>query len=256
MKISFTTMATPELNIEEAIAVAKEYGFRGIDFRMEHRGQGEISNEISAEVAQTILDRLGTLEISSLLCYNKMLRDGNDEMISSILECIHAAVLLKVPMIRLFVGRRGDDEDTKTLIEVFKEVLRRDNSDVVLMVQNHKNIGVTLSQAMEICRAVDDPRMRIVFSPEHAIREGQEYESILAEMTPYIAQLYIADIDRDGWPMLTDDGIVDFDFILKTLQSNGFDGYVTLKWEKCWKPELADYPEAFDAFLQWVDRNQ
>lgn len=78
-KISFTTMATPELNIEEVIAVEKEYGFHGIDFRMEHRGRGEISNEIFAEEAQTILDRLGNLEISSLQCYNKMLRDGKEE---------------------------------------------------------------------------------------------------------------------------------------------------------------------------------
>ena len=251
MKLSFTTMATPTLRIDEAIEVAKAYGFHGIDFRVMEQGNGEIDRTITAEEAERIQGCLGNIKLPSLLCYNKKVNDGRVEMVDSILEYIQLANKLNIPVIRIFTGKLKD-EQLPELIGILCEILERDGSKVILGMQNHLGQGISPVQALKVCKTLNSNRVKLIFSPEQAIMAGQKFEEIMEELAPYIVQVYVADIDKAGQYVLPRKGVVEFEKIFRILYSHDFSGYVTLKWEKCWKPELPEYPVAFDAFMKWV----
>lgn len=252
LKISFTTMATPELDLDREIAEAKRYGFDGIDFRMKFNNKGEIDEGISQEDAQAILQKLDGLALPSLLCYNMKVRDGHQQMADSILKCLDVAKKLEVSAIRIFTGKLETDEDTNVLVQVLQEVVAKDNSDIKIAMQNHINIGVTLHQALEVCQRVNSPRVGVIVSPDHAVRIGENIAEILPGLMPYVIQLYMVDVNENNDYVLIGDGCIPFSDILDVLLENGFGGYVTLKWEKCWCPNLPAYPEAFHSFLEWL----
>ena len=115
MKISFTTMGTPGLNIDEVIDAAREYGFDGIDFRV-HK-DGEISEDITIEEANEIKDKLGNLELPGLLCYNTKIQQGIDEMTDSVMKSLEIAEMLGI-------SRPAVSQRTATAMKKLEKMLK------------------------------------------------------------------------------------------------------------------------------------
>src|SRR5438552_1367628 len=96
---------------------------------------------------------------------------------------------------------------------------------------NGGNISSERSQA-----EVADPRCTLGCSPDHCYEEGEDPIEIAERYAPVITQLHIADRKRtdDGhyeacW---IGDGIEPHGRIIETLARRGFDGWVSLKWER------------------------
>lgn len=244
-------MATPELDIPAQFEVAKRYGFDGVDLRMIERGMGEIPRTLSWEETDTLRQHMQGLEIPVLMCYNEKIQTGREGMETSLLEYMRIASLLGVPTIRIFTGLIQNQRDQELLTTVLGSVLEKDTTGTAIAMQNHINCSVTLHQALEVCRTIGDRRLSLICSPDHAVLLQEPYWDILPELAAHTSQLYVADMTKDHKPVLPGQGIMPYTRILQELCRNGFDGYVTLKWERCWHPELAPYGEAFDAFLSW-----
>lgn len=246
-------MATPELDIPAQVLAAREYGFHGIDFRVGEPGRGEIPETISEEEIARIHKLLGDLELPGLLCYNKNLDAGPEEMTASLLQCLQLAKRLGCPMIRVFTGKVQTPERMQLLVQVLKDVLKQDHSGVKMGLQIHRNNGVTVAQGLSVCRQVDSARVGLILSPDQSYPE--QWESLIGETAKYTFQIYVADLDAQGEFCRIGEGILDYAAILRQLYAHGFDGYVTLKWEKCWLPQLPDYPEGFQSFMTYMNNS-
>jgi fatty-acyl-CoA synthase len=53
---------------------------------------------------------------------------------------------------------------------------------------------------------------------------------------------------------LVGDGDIPLRDIFACLKSNGYDGYLTLEWEKMWAPEIDEPDIAFPAYVQYMRR--
>lgn len=252
MKISFTTMGTPELTLTQQVTAAREYGFSGIDFRMKRNGQGEIPEELTVPEAEMIRETVGDLAIPGLLCYNETLSAGEDAMEASILRCLRLAKLLDCPLIRIFTGKADGAQALEQLSAVLTRVLEQDGSTVRIGIQNHAGTSLNLSQSLRVCEAVNSHRLGVILSPDHCFMTGEDLWELLPKLSKHVFELYVADVDVSNRLTLIGEGVVPFAEILRKLRECGFDGYVTLKWEKCWHPELPSYPEAFRSFLNWA----
>lgn len=248
-------MATPGLDIPAQVLVAKEYGFHGIDFRVGEPGKGEIPEDISAQSAMQIKEMLGGLELPGLLCYNKNIHAGKEEMTASLLRCIQIAKLLDCPMIRVFSGKIQTEEELELLVQVLADVVEKDHSAVKLGLQVHKNNGITVSQGLAVCHAMDYSRIGLILSPDQSYLAREEWEPLIRDVAKYTFQIYVADLDENGDFCLIGKGVLDYAALLDKLCQNGFAGYVTLKWEKCWLPQLPDYPEAFRSFMTYMSNS-
>ena len=238
-------MATPELDILAQVLVAKEYGFSGIDFRVGEPGRGEISENIPESEIAKLKKLLDGLQMPGLLCYNKNLDAGREEMVSSLLQCLQLAKRLGCPMIRVFTGKAQTPQRQQLLVQVLEDVLEQDSSCVKMGLQIHRNNGVTVEQGLSVCRSIDHPRVGLILSPDQSY--PQQWEPLIADVAKYTFQIYVADLDEQGEFCRIGEGVIDYAAILKQLFAHGFDGYVTLKWEKYWIPQLPDYPEGFQS---------
>ena len=248
-------MATPGLDIPAQVLVARQYGFQGIDFRVGEPGKGEIPEDISAEAAEKVKEIMGDLELPGLLCYNKNIHAGKEEMTASLLRCIQIAKVLDCPMIRVFSGKIETDEQLELLAQALTAVVEQDNSTIKMGLQVHKNNGISVAQGLAVCRLVESDRVGLILSPDQSYLAQEQWEQRIPEVAKHTFQIYVADLDEQGEFCMIGEGIIDYAAILDKLIQNGFDGYITLKWEKCWIPKLPEYTEAFPGFMNYMNES-
>ena len=253
MKLSFTTMATPELTVCQQTRAAKQFGFQAVDLRMQTGGSGEIPMDADKECLRQICEDAGT--VSSILCYNKQIETGVMEMADSVRQHLEIAKAIHAPAIRIFTGKLTDGEEPR-VCSTLERALADGPSGIDIVIQNHLNASTTVQQAVTICKSLNTRRVGIVLSPDHAQMIGEEIN--LDETLPYVKQLYIAgDETRNmGIPIQQLQPI--YRRIIQALPEYHFDGYLTLKWERCWRKELAAYDVVFPQFVEWIEscRNQ
>ena len=253
MKLSFTTMATPELTVCQQAQAVKQFGFHGVDLRMQTGGSGEIPMDAEAECLKQIRENAGT--VSSILCYNKQIETGVVEMADSVRQHLEIAKAIHAPAIRIFTGKLRDGEECH-VCRALERALGDGPSGVDIVIQNHLNASTTVHQAVTICKALNTKQVGIVLSPDHAQMISEEIA--LDETLPYVKQLYIAGDETRNMGIPTQQLQPIYRRIIQTLPEYHFDGYLTLKWERCWRKELAAYDVVFPQFMEWMKscRNQ
>lgn len=247
MKLSFTTMATPELSVWGQAQAARRFGFDAVDLRMIRGQTGEIPMDATAAQLDQIRSAAGT--ISSILCYNRRVGAGAEEMTDSLLRHMDIAQALSAPYIRIFTGLL-DTALEKQVLAILERALSEGPQDVGILIQNHRGSSATVAQAVRLCEGLRTHRLGLTLSPDHALYMGEELP--LQAALPHIRQLYVVGNEPENRgepaPILRSG----FERILRQLKSQDFDGYVTFKWERCWNPELADYETVFPQFLAWI----
>lgn len=250
MKIGFTTMATPGMSVEEIVKEAVNYGFDGVDLRI--RVDGEADEKVTVRRANEIRKIFGKTEISSLMCYNYTLLEGADKMKESILNLLNAARRLKVKNIRVFSGKLENDELLSHLADVINDIFKEYDDGINLLFQNHAGNGLTCEQALKLSEMVTDKRWGFIFSPDECFKGKENYMHLIPELVKITRQVYIADMTRDVKYCRIGEGVVPLKTVVKELCANGYDGYLSLKWEKIWCDYLEDYKVGFESFKKYL----
>ena len=255
MKTSFTTMATPGLSLDEIIDAAKKYKFDCVDLRV--RNDGEIPADLTDKQADDVkskLDKAG-IKLLSLFCYNDTIKSGKENMEKSILKHIEIAEKIDAVGVRIFSGKIETDEEFEDLCIVLENVLEKYKGNINIFMQNHSSNGLSCKQGINLCDRVKDSRLSFIFSPDECFKTSEEYMDILPEIAKITKQMYIADITKEKKYCLIGDGVIKFKEIIGQMKDNGFDGYLTLKWEKCWCDYLPFYEEGFKSFFRYLYDN-
>ena len=248
MKLSFTTMATPELMVCQQAQAVKRFGFHAVDLRMQTGGSGEIPENADAKCLKRIRENAGT--VSSILCYNKQIDVGIEEMADSVRHHLEIAKAINAPAIRIFTGKLKDGEE-RHVCRALEYALADGPSGVDIVIQNHLNASTTVHQAVTICKVLNTERVGIVLSPDHARMIGEEIA--MDETLPYVKQLYIAGDETRNMGIPTQELQPIYRRIIQALPEHHYDGYLTLKWERCWRNELAAYDVVFPQFMEWIE---
>ena len=248
MKLSFTTMATPELMVCQQAQAVKRFGFHAVDLRMQTGGSGEIPENADAKCLKRIRENAGT--VSSILCYNKQIDVGIEEMADSVRHHLEIAKAINAPAIRIFTGKLKDGEE-RHVCRALEYALADGPSGVDIVIQNHLNASTTVHQAVTICKVLNTERVGIVLSLDHARMIGEEIA--MDETLPYVKQLYIAGDETRNMGIPTQELQPIYRRIIQALPEHHYDGYLTLKWERCWRNELAAYDVVFPQFMEWIE---
>ena len=98
----------------------------------------------------------------------------------------------------------------------------------------------------------------MAYAPDHVVaHEPERVEEQLAAVTPWTRILCVSDLRpstdatdvRALRPCLVGEGVVPLRAGTEALEARGFDGYVSLKWEKRWHPGLPDIEVAMARFV-------
>lgn len=271
MRPSFTTLGTPEYDIETVCERADEWGFEGIDFR----GLGD---DLDVTRAPAFTERLG--ETRDLLDEHGLTVSGISTSISvcnpedradNLAEAERTLDLcreLDVEYARVFGHGEADatvEERAAVGAETMDEILALEGADeLTWAVESHdrwtsgENLAVLLD-------AIDAENVGALWDVGHTPRVGGEApaetlehigdEVVYAHVKDAVHEPDHPDAMDDGWRyVLPGEGEVPVGEALDLLAERGFDGWVVFEHEKRWHPELPDPEEAYPAFVEWFER--
>jgi len=242
MKLSFWTLGMPPWSNAEFADKAAELGYKGIDIRCTNGGN--ISADSSEAEIDDVLKTYAAkgIEIASLLGYQKR-GSGKEpvdwnEVESDLVRHAKLAERMGNLPFRITVGYADPsttrEEYLNNLGEAAKTAMKEVPS-VRFMVQNHAGSS-SAGELGDLVEKVADPRFTFGYSPDHCYEEHEDPIEMAERYAPVISQLHIADRKKlpDGhyaacW---IGDGIEPHAKIVETLAKRGFDGWVSLKWER------------------------
>ena len=131
------------------------------------------------------------------------------------------------PIVRVFGGEVGALDDVARL---------------TVALETHDDFS-SAELVAELLRRVESPSFAAVWDVHHPCRVGESPQEVVRALGTRIALVHVKDARRrgDGWELVElGDGEVPVRESLGRLREAGYDGWLTVEWEKRWHPELAE----------------
>ena len=267
IKTSFTTLGCQHWSFEEVLNRAVQMGFDGVELRgirdeMYLPSIPELFPENLEETMNRIKEK--DLVICGLATSCKFHNfTSYKETVKEALDTIDLANMMKVPYIRI----QGDKiQDEKKKEEIIKMIAIRmaevcdyaSDKDVECLVEVHGDFN-NIENIQELITEVNRPNIGVLWDIEHSDKVyGDDIEVFYKTFRPYIKMLHIKDHHRLGNGQFKPCGIgkgdIPIDKIVNLLKNDGFDGFLSVEWEKKWFPHLDEPEVAFPEYIQYMKK--
>lgn len=288
MKIAGHTMGTPEYTLFEAIDLFAEIGLDGIEIIIQQDGyQCAIPLDASMDYVREVrakVDAAG-LKVSGVTpymnLYNSLDETEREEACAQLRRVIDMAVILGAGAVRIYGGKLvdgEDDADGKKLAQLTKSM--RECGDyckphgIKLVLENHfGTMTTTAAKTAEIIAAIDHPNVGVLYDQANiAFFPAEEYEEAIELQKDKIYYVHCKDlVYRGGVPQkpkftmvshinedertvhsrVPGEGILDWPAILKRLKEIGYDGWISMEYERRW--QKIDLPDAREGMKRGGD---
>jgi len=269
MKLSFSTLGCPNWDLNHVIKNAKIYGFDGVEIRG-IKDQLDVSKlpEFTNRSRET-RDKFSDAEIE-LICFSSSIRMAEpdhakrNDHLEELKRCVELCYNFGAPFIRIFGGEiedipwdQGIGEAAETLaemIEIIKEV------DTKIVIETHDD-WMAADHFKALMEAVSSDKVGILWDVNHpfmfigeAPEETWEKVGTWIDHTHWKDSKIAIDTVMGFEPCLMGEGDLPHGQIFDVLKKGGFDGYLSLEWEKRWHPELPDPEIAFPQYVEYMKR--
>ncbi len=160
---------------------------------------------------------------------------------------IELARQIGAPAVRVFGGEVASLEDVARRLEPLLA------PDVTVALETHDAFS-SAARVAELLRLVDSPGFGALWDVCHTWRVGESAAEALDLLGDRIALVHVKDARRDGQLVLLGEGEVPWAESLA-----GYDGWVSVEWEKRWHPELEEpevaLPQHAKLLRRSVDRS-
>jgi fatty-acyl-CoA synthase len=230
-RIAFSNLAAPGWTLERTVAAVQDYGYDGLELRLL---EGEPIGAAALDAATR--RRAGAVLAGvTLVCL-----DTSIELAGPFERELPAALELarewRTDTVRVFGGA----------VESLDEVARRLEPllvpEVTVALETHDAFA-SAQRVAELLRLVANPSLAAIWDLHHPTRVGESPEDVVRALGPRIRLVHVKDARRegDGWRLVPlGDGEVPVRESLAALDAAGYEGWLTVEWEKRWHPELAD----------------
>jgi sugar phosphate isomerase/epimerase len=264
MRIAYSSLACPQWTIEEAIEAAERYGYEAIEWRL---ADGEIITTATPEPVRRRLRAVPAAHGISIACLDTSCRmvqptaQKRIQVIEEARQMIDLAAELGTPFIRVFGGALPEGSSRAEIIEPTAEVLRTIGTyaaehTVTVTIETHDAWSHS-TDVLQLLEAVASPTVKVLWDIHHTYRMGEAPTQSVAMLGSAIAYVHAKDgrpnQTAEGWELcLINEGIVPLREACSALKQNGYDGYLSLEWEKKWHPEIAEPEIALPQALPWL----
>jgi sugar phosphate isomerase/epimerase len=153
---------------------------------------------------------------------------------------VELAAAWGAPIVRVFGGEVGALDDVARRLEPTLE--RAGELDLTVALETHDDFS-SAELVAELLRRVGSPSFAAVWDVHHPYRVGESPQDVVRALGTRVALVHVKDARRrgDGWELVAlGDGEVPVRESLGVLREAGYEGWLTVEWEKRWHPELAE----------------
>jgi sugar phosphate isomerase/epimerase len=258
VRLAFSTLACPEWSLERAAEAASSYGYEGLELRLL---DGELLSPPLPEPQRARIRRVLAGAGLELCCVDTSFEIADPASpIEEALACVELAASLGGPMIRLFAGA-PEDESRNTTADRAAERLsvlaaRGRALGVRIAVETHDSFasGEVLAGVMS---RVPDPQVGVIWDILNSFLVGEPPERTLAAIADRLMHVHVKDGATSPDPeenRLVGEGTVPVREILGMLAARGYDGWLSVEWEKRWQPAIAEPEVALPRYAEVLRR--
>ncbi len=251
-KWSFSTLGCPELSLEETCKLAAEFGIRNLEARV-FEDELDLPKYFQEKFGspEKVLTILAEHEVS-ISCLDTSLKlIGNDEESrAAFLKFLPWAEGLNVKWLRVFDGGEVkhdlDENSLAQAMETFDwwKTIRNNNGwQTNIAIETHDALSSLEACQTLISNAFD--KVNLIWDTHHTWKKGEEaVQPVWEELKAYIRNAHIKDsVSKPSarhpytYTQLGE-GEFPLEEALELLSNDGYNGYVTIEWEKKWHPYL------------------
>lgn len=234
MKLAFSTLACPQWSFDEIVSAAVASGYEALELRgylleMDLTKAAPYLPENLEETRKKLANAgVGVCCIGS----SGVVGQGNTDHVKE-----HAALAreLGAPYVRIFGGK---PESLSVAVANLRAMADAAESEgVALVLETHDDFSTGASVGKLLTEAAH-PAVFSLWDLHHPLRQGESPEETLSALGPWLRHVHIKDGIAGQSYTLLGEGDVPVDSMLSQLHTYGYDGYLSVEWEKRWHPEL------------------
>ncbi len=257
MQLAFSTLACPTWSLEEILAAAGRYGYDGVEWRG-LQGEIDLRNTDAFALANIAATRArfeaarvrAACLSSSVTMVAATVDDVSRKQAASQAEAyVDMAQAVGAPFVRLFCGNLPVGMPADTALGHAADDLRELGDfaavrGVTLVVETHDAFTRT-ELLMELIRRARHPAVQVLWDIHHPYRiSGESVGHSLRALDGHVRYTHLKDsvlnADGDGYTYVPiGQGDVPLREAIDGLRGAGYDGFLTIEWEKRWIPALA-----------------
>ncbi|MBB14347.1 hypothetical protein CMK22_03695 [Candidatus Poribacteria bacterium] len=232
------SFSCPELTLDEMLAMAKEFGYDGIEPRIssnhQHGVEFDTNQHQRKEIKQKALDigiAIGCVATSCRYADPKISQD----MVNDTEKAVDLAADIGSSRIRVFGGKIGDGLDRTDAVELVAESLLSiadyaSKRGVSICVETHDDWCNPIDVAA-VMEKTDHSAIAVNWDIMHPVRRGYAtIEESFESLKPWIQHLHIHDGSAQKSLLPIGEGDIDHKSAIERLSTIAFDGYLSGEW--------------------------
>jgi sugar phosphate isomerase/epimerase len=264
----YSTLGCPDWTLERAAEEAVKHGYVGLEVRVLDgqiippnldEGQQQRIRKLMADTGLVIVGLGASTRFSAP---DADARQAQEDQLRQYLRLARA---LDVPMVRTFGGDVAPghtiDETIDWLAASLANVMdEAEAQGVTVLLETHD----AFCRGQEVARVlakVDHPRLKAVWDVHHPYRKGESIEETWQFIGARTAHVHIKDArlkpDGDWQLVLLGEGEVPNKAVVDLLIREGYNGYLSVEWEKKWHPEIEEpevaLPQHAAVLREWME---
>jgi sugar phosphate isomerase/epimerase len=254
VKLAVSTLGMPGEGLDRAIEVATEGGCQGLELRL-HPDTG-VHRDLGPDERRSARERVEAagLEIAALAGYVHVCAPGPDEpVVEQLLADLRLAADLGAPGVRVFP--RGEDPavGARRLKAVSGAAA---DLGLKVLVETHDLMATGAAVGRLLDEAACLETTGAIWDLLHPWRHGERPADTLAALGSWLAYVQVKDAVSadDTTPVPMGSGSVPLEECGELLRGSGYDGWVSLEWERTWYPQVAPVEEILPGAAAWVGR--
>jgi len=250
-RIAFSTLAFPDATLAEAVALGRSWGYTGVELRLV---DGELIDPAMPAAGRAAVRRTASAAGLPIVAVDSSIRLTDDDPGRELRQFLELASDWEAPLVRVFGGALPDggpgDAGRRARLAAAARVLETaagvaERLGVAIGVETHDSFSSARVVA-ELLALVDAPSVGAVWD-SHLLAQVKD-----ARRAPERA---------DGWQLvLLGEGEVPVREMLAVLAAGGYQGWISVEWEKRWHgeieaPEVA-LPEHLALLSTWMNETE
>jgi sugar phosphate isomerase/epimerase len=264
LRVAFSTLAFPGTTLAAAVSRGRSWGYAGVELRLI---DGELIDESMPAAARAEVKRTVASAGLPIVAVDSSIRLTGQDPGPSLRRFLELASDWESPLVRVFGGPLPADPAarreklTAAARELERAVPLAGRLGVAIGVETHDAFSASALVAELLAMAGPGPA-GAVWDSHHPHRVGETPAEVYANIGDRLLLAQVKDARRDpgredGWQLvLLGQGEVGVRDMLGQLSAGGYQGWISVEWEKRWHPEIEDplvaLPQHLALLTEWL----
>ncbi len=268
IKLAFSTVACPDWTIEKVAQQAAEMGYQGVELRTLGPGGGALACDPATSDPAKTRDALKAHNIEPVCLSTSLLLAPRDATATKqayfqTRSAMELAAAIGCPAVRVYGLDSQAGENRQNMIKRIAHQAQTlmdfaTDKGVQLLLENAGSLAVA-KEWWWLLNVVDHPMIGLSWNVANAAAAGEPSSVSIPTLNSRIRLIKLKDTEvgqGSGFVPLGQ-GTVGIEQCVKRLLGIGYEGYISVEWDRLWLPSLApaeEYlPDAHTRLKGWLD---